>query len=150
MKFSSLLGLIAAFGIAACGSNSHNREPEVRETVRESFLKDGPSLALEDVNRLADPTTLQLLSDRTEELEKLRKRVSEIEADASTRNEELAKLKEETATLRKERERMESLLVAAADKERAALERSLAAEAARLRMEQDLLRSRLGKLVKDR
>ncbi len=143
--------LVASFivGLAACGSTPTPPET-TREPVRESFMKDGPSLALDESARQSDPSTLQLLADRTDEVERLRKRLSETEAESATRIEETNKLREELAATKKDKERLESLLGAAADKERAALERSLAAEAARLRMEQELLKAKLGELVKDR
>lgn len=136
-------------GLSACGSTAST--PEVpRETVKDSFMKDGPSLALDDSARASDPSTLQLLAERSEELDRMKKRLADAEADATARAEETTKLREELAVAKKDRERLESLLGGAAEKERAALERSLAAEAARLRMEQELLKARLGELVKDR
>ncbi len=149
MNARSILLASIVVGLAACGSTPTPTET-TREPIRESFMKDGPSLALDESARQSDPSTLQLLADRTDEVERLRKRLAETEAETATRADETTKLREELAAIRKDKERLESLLGAASEKERAALERSLAAEAARLRMEQELLKAKLGELVKDR
>lgn len=149
MNARSILLVSIVVGLVACGSTPTSTET-TREPIRESFMKDGPSLALDESARQSDPSTLQLLADRTDEVERLRKRIAETEAETATRADETTKLREELAATRKDKERLESLLGAASEKERAALERSLAAEAARLRMEQELLKAKLGELVKDR
>jgi hypothetical protein len=105
-------------GLSACGSTAST--PEVpRETVKDSFMKDGPSLALDDSARASDPSTLQLLAERSEELDRMKKRLADAEADATARAEETTKLREELAVAKKDRERLESLLGGAAEKERA-------------------------------
>ena len=99
--------------------------------------------------KLADPTTLQLLEERSLELAKTRKRVEELETTLQERARDLDRVKEESKAKAEEKEQLAGLLREATDNERAATEKALSAEIARLRFEQELLRMKLGNLVRE-
>jgi hypothetical protein len=111
--------------------------------------KRGPTLTLDEQAKLADPTALQLLEQRSQELAKAKKRVEELEEELSQRGRDLEKLKDDSKSKSREKEQMEGLLRDATENERAANEKALSAEIARLKIEQEVLRMKLGNLVKE-
>jgi hypothetical protein len=120
-----------------------------RADAKVALQKRGPTLALDETAKLADPTALQLLEERSQELAKARKRVGELEVELAQRARDLAKVQDESRTKSEEKEHLAGLLRDATESERAATEKALSAEIARLRFEQELLRMKLGNLVRE-
>jgi hypothetical protein len=113
------------------------------------FAKKGPTLTLDEQAKLADPTALQLLEERSTDLAKAKKRVDELESELRQRAQELEKVKDDTKSKSHEKEQIEGLLREATENERAATERALSAEIARLRFEQEMLKMKLGGLLRE-
>jgi hypothetical protein len=111
--------------------------------------KRGPTLALDEQAKLADPTTLQLLEERSTDLAKQKKKVEELETELRQRGQELERVKNDSTAKVREKEQLEGLLKDATENERAATEKALTAEIARLRFEQEVLRMKLGNMLKD-
>jgi hypothetical protein len=114
-----------------------------------AFQKKGPTLTLDEQAKLADPTALQLLEERSTDLAKAKKRVEELEAELRQRSSDLEKVKDDTKSKSHEKEQLEGLLREATENERAATEKALSAEIARLRFEQEILRMKLGSLMRE-
>ena len=114
-----------------------------------ALKKRGPTLTLDEQAKLADPTALQLLEQRSTDLAKAKKRVDELEGELRQRGQDLDKMKDESKTKSREKEQMEGLLRDATENERAASEKALSAEIARLRFEQEVLKMKLGNMVKE-
>ena len=134
--------------LGACASGPDRVEAD-RDGRDQSYLHNGPTTRLEDLVRPQDQTALSLLQEKTEDLLKQKKRVDELEADATKHAAEMDRVKGDFTALQKEKENLQSLLNEAADRERTAMEQALTAQVAKLKLEQELLKLRLGELVKE-
>jgi hypothetical protein len=117
--------------------------------ARAAFAKRGPTLTLDEQAKLADPTALQPLEERSQELAKTRKRVDELEAELQQRARELDEVKDDAKSRSEEKEQLAGLLREATENERAATEKAISAEIARLKFEQELLRMKLANVVRE-
>lgn len=151
LKPATSYALLVLSLLASCQAPS-GRDPAPTEVAaadaQREMRKRGPTLTLDEQAKLADPTALQLLEQRSQELAKARKKVDELEALVAQRGRDLDKLKEDSKTSSHEKEQIEGLLRDATENERAATEKALSAEIARLKIEQEVLRMKLGNLVK--
>ncbi len=149
-----LTALVAAAALGACAITEPDAPAasikDVDPKAPGGYLDRGPTLTLDEQARLADPTTLQLLEKRSQDLAQQKKRVEELEAALAARTGEVNQLKEDVATRVREKEQIETLLKESIERERAAVEQALGAEIARLKIEQELLKLQLGELVKDK
>jgi hypothetical protein len=151
MRTPALL-LCAALAAASCAS------PEAREGARPEAAKAdakaapgkrGPTLTLDEQAKLADPTALQLLEERSRDLAKARKRVEELESELRQRGHELDRVRDESRAQAAQKEQLEGLLREATENERTAAEKALSAEIARLRFEQEMLKLKLGNVLRE-
>ncbi len=137
--------------LAGCtASDTANRPlaPPNSEASTDGYLtKHGTTLELDERARMADPSTLQLLEEKTQELARQKRRAEELEAQLTQRTTEVETLKAEAMARTKEADRLTGLLNVATERERAQTERALQADIDRLKMEQELLRAKLGNLV---
>jgi hypothetical protein len=120
-----------------------------KSDAKTALQKKGPTLTLDQQAKLADPTALQLLEDRSQELAKAKKRVEELEAELRQRGQDLDRIKDDSKTKSHEKEQLEGLLKEATENERAATEKALSAEIARLKFEQEMLKMKLGSLLRE-
>ena len=147
--------LVAAFVlslVSSCtssGSTQSEQTDVAKADAKAAFQKKGPTLTLDEQAKLADPTALQLLEQRSTDLAKAKKRVDELEAELRQRGQDLDKVRDDSKSKSREKEQLEGLLRDATENERAATEKSLNAEIARLRFEQEVLKMKLGNLVKE-
>ena len=114
-----------------------------------TIAKKGPTLTLDEQAKLADPTTLQLLEERSTELAMSKKRIEEQQSELKQRGQDLERVKDDLKAKTREKEQLEGLLKDATENERAATEKALTAEIARLKYEQEVLRMKLGNMLKD-
>lgn len=155
MKCSKVLALGAAIVLpffTSCQSMERNpSEMTVAATndAQANLKRRTPTLTLDEQAKLADPTALQLLEQRSQELAKAKKRVDELETELHQRGQELEKVKEDSKSKSREKEQVEGLLRDATENERVASEKALSAEITRLKFEQEVLKMKLGNLVKE-
>jgi hypothetical protein len=155
MTRQNLAALFAAGALLVLSSCSTPAPPGTEQAdvaksdARAAFQKRGPTLTLDQQAKLADPTALQLLEDRSQELAKARKKVEELEAELRQRAQELERVKDDSKSKSSEKEQLEGLLREATENERAATEKALSAEIARLKFEQEMLRMKLGTLLRE-
>jgi hypothetical protein len=141
----SLLASCAGGGLTPCDGN----QPCAKAEPKPVPLKRGPTLTLDEQAKLADPTTLQLLEERSTELAKQKKRVEELENELRQRGHEIDKVRDDSKSRSREKEQLEGLLRDATESERAANEKAISAEIARLKFEQEVLKMKLGNMLKE-
>ncbi len=144
---ASAIALCVSTGCTSAEAERVARAKHTNDAASNGYLKDGPTMALDDGARLEDPTTLRLLDEKTQELARQKKKNEDLEAALAQKSAEIEVLRKDAATHAQEKERLNGLLSDATEHERAAVERALAADIARLKMEQELLRTKLGNLV---
>lgn len=112
------------------------------------YLKEGPTVGISDAARATQPTTLQLLDEKSRENSTLKARVAELEKaviDAETRAtaaQELSKCNDaELLQLR-------TLLERSVTEQKALTEEVVKARIARLKLEQEMLRLKLADLAR--
>ena len=155
MKFPKSLALAAAVALSLVSScavpnpNPAHVDAPGASAPTASIAKKGPTLTLDEQAKLADPTTLQLLEERSTELAKAKRRIEELESELKLRGQDLERAKTDSSAKTREKEQLEGLLKDATENERAATEKALTAEIARLKYEQEVLRMKLGNVLKD-
>ena len=152
MRTPTSIALAALLFLSSCAVpdmvNGYDTDA-TKHDAKVAFQKKGPTLTLDEQAKLADPTALQLLEERSTDLAKARKRVEELEAELRLRSTDLEKIKDDSKSKSHEKEQLEGLLREATDNERAATEKALSAEIARLKFEQELLRMKLGNMLRE-
>jgi hypothetical protein len=131
------------------GSTEIDQVDAAKSDARVALRKKGPTLTLDEQAKLADPTTLQLLEERSTELAKAKKRVEDLEAELKQRGQDLEKVRDDSKARSHEKEQLEGLLRDATENERSANEKALGAEIARLKFEQEVLKMKLGNMLKE-
>src|SRR5262245_59429745 len=145
-KSAIALAASALFALSSCTApepTTDHQAEVAKSDAKAAFQKRGPTLTLDEQARLADPTALQLLEERSTDLAKAKKRVDELETELRQRSQELEKVKDDSKAKSHEKEQIEGLLREATENERTATERALSAEIARLRFEQEMLKMKL-------
>jgi chromosome segregation ATPase len=150
-KPAALAAAVALSLVPSCAAPDLNPEhvDATNQETKAAVAKRGPTLTLDHQARLADPTTLQLLEERSTELAKAKKRVEELETELKQRGQDLERAKNDSSAKTREKEQLEGLLKDATENERVASEKALSAEIARLKYEQEVLRMKLGNMIKD-
>ena len=150
-KSAALAAAFALSLVPSCAMPDMNPEhvDAAKAEAKAAVPKKGPTLTLDEQAKLADPTTLQLLEDRSTELAKSKKRVEELETQLLQRGQDLERIKDDAKAKSREKEQLEGLLRDATENERAATEKALTAEITRLKYEQEVLRLKLGNMLKD-
>jgi hypothetical protein len=155
MKFPKCAALAAAFALSLAPScavpnpNPAHVDAPGASTPAVPLAKKGPTLTLDEQAKLADPTTLQLLEERSTELARQKKKNEELDGELKQRGQDLERVREDLRAKAREKEQLEGLLRDATESERAATEKALTAEIARLKYEQEVLRMKLGNMLKD-
>jgi hypothetical protein len=154
MKSRKVAAIAASFAlslVSSCAVQDMNPDhvDSAKADTKVALQKKGPTLTLDEQAKLADPTTLQLLEERSTELAKSKKRIEELETQLLQRGQDLEKVRDDSKAKSREKEQLEGLLKDATENERAATEKALTAEIARLKYEQEVLRMKLGGMLKE-
>lgn len=143
------LVVTSSCSIPATGSGVAEHNEVAKSEARTALAKKAPTLTLDAQAKLADPTTLQLLEERSQDLAKAKKKVEDLESELRQRGQDLDRVKDDSKSKSQEKEQLEGLLKEATENERAATEKALSAEIARLKFEQEVLKMKLGNLMRE-
>lgn len=145
-----MMALAAALLVVGCASGPRQSETAALEGPRgTSYLKEGPTVAVDVAAQHPEPTTLKLLEQQKHQIQQLQDEV--LAARSAIRAAEQRALMAERGAGEKsaEVERLQKMLDQTLGDQKNLSEELLSTRIRELRLEQQLLRSKLADLTKD-